>query len=133
MRLVGGLLGVLGHEHRPAGIERGVKIVVAAMHIQRVLGQRARADLEDHRREFSGRVIILLHRVNDALAGGEIDRAPARDGEGRGAALRGVFAFGFDGDFLLAPDVQFALRVRALVNFAAFGRGRDRDKTRRLR
>ena len=51
-------------------------------------------------------------------------RRPA-DGEGRGAALRRVFAFGLDGDFLLAPDVEFALRVGLLVNFAALGGRRD--------
>ena len=118
----------LRHHHRPAGVERGVEIVVAAMHVERVFGQRAGADLEDHRREFSRRVVVLLHRVNDALAGGEIDGAAARDGVGGGATLRGVFAFGFDGDFLLAPDVEFTLSEGPLVNLAAFGRRRDRIK-----
>ena len=33
-----------------------------------------------------------------------------------------------DRDLLLAPDVQFALRVRLLVNLAALGRRRDRIK-----
>ncbi len=75
-----------------------------------------------------GRVVILLHGVDDALAGGEIDRAPAGDRERRGAALRGVLALGLDGDLLLAPDVQFALGVGLLVNLAALGRGRDRVK-----
>ena len=123
--LVGGLLGVLADEHRPAGVERGVEIVVAAMDIERVLGEGAGADFEHHGGELAGRVVILLHGIDDALAGSEIDRAFAADGEGRGAALRGVFAFGLDGDFLLAPDIQFARGIGALVNFAAFGGGRD--------
>src|ERR1051325_4929982 len=73
-------------------------------------------------------MIILLHRVNDSLTGSEIHRAPACDRERRRASLRGVFTFGLDRDFLLAPDVEFAHRVGALINFAAFGRRRDRIK-----
>ena len=30
--------------------------------------QRARADFQHHRRKFSGRVVVLLHRINDSLA-----------------------------------------------------------------
>ena len=124
--LVGGLLGVLGEEDRPAGVERGVDVVVAAVDVERVLGQRAGADLEHHRRALARRVVILLHGVGDALAGGEVDDAPAGDGERGGAALRGVFALGLDGDLLVAPDVEFALGVGLLVDLAALGRGRDR-------
>ena len=105
--LVGRLLGVLGDDHRPAGVERGVEIVVAAMDVERVLGQGAGADFEHHGGEFAGRVVILLHGIDDALAGSEIDRALAADRERRRAALRGMFAFGFDRDFLMAPDIQF--------------------------
>jgi hypothetical protein len=123
--LVGGLLGVLAHDHRPAGVQRGVEIVVAAMDVEGVLGQRARADFQDHGGKFARRVVILLHRVNDALAGSEIHRAAAGDGKRGRAPLRGVLAFGLDGDFLLAPNVEFALREGSLVNLAPFGRGRD--------
>ena len=42
-------------------------------------GQSARADFEDHGRKFPRSVIILLHGIDDALAGGEIDRAAAGD------------------------------------------------------
>ena len=115
--LVGGLLGVLADEHGPARVERGVEIVVAAMDVEGVLGEGAGADFEHHGGELAGRVIILLHGVGDALAGGEIDRALAADGEGRGAALRGVFAFGLDGDFLPAPDIQFTRRQRSPGKF----------------
>jgi hypothetical protein len=125
-RLIRGLLGVLAHHHRPAGVERGIKVVVAAMHVQRVLGQRARADFEHHRRELAGRVVVLLHRVHDALAGGEVDRALAAHGERRRAALRRVLALALDGDLRAAEDVQLTLRVGLLVNLAAFGRGGDR-------
>ena len=51
--------------------------------------------------------------------------APARDREGRRAALRRVFALGFDRDLLLAPHVQFARRVRVLINLPALGARRD--------
>jgi hypothetical protein len=123
--LIGGLLGVTRHQHRPARVKRGIKIVVTAMDIQRVLRQRSGADFEDHGREFARRVVILLHRVNDSLAGSEVDRALASDRERRGAALRSVFAFAFDGDLRAAENVQFPLRVGPLVNLAAFGRWRD--------
>ena len=73
-------------------------------------------------------MVILLHGIDDALAGGEIDRAAAGDGEGGGAALRGMFAFAFDGNFLLAENVQLPLRVGLLVDLAAFGRRGDRVK-----
>src|SRR5688500_19420160 len=98
------------------------------MDVQRVLGECARADFEHHSRKLAGRVVVLLHRVNDSLAGGEIDGAATGDGEGSGATLGGVFAFAFDGDFLLAPDVQFALCKGTLVNLAPFSRRCDRVK-----
>ncbi len=97
-RLVGGLLRVLAEEHDPAGVERAIDVVVAAVHVQRVLGQRARADFEHHRRALAGRVIVLLNAVDNALAGGEVDHALAADRVRDGAALGRVLAFGLDGD-----------------------------------
>lgn len=124
--LIGGLLGIAGHEHGPAGVESGVKVVVTAMDIESVLGESAGTDLEDHGGELAGSVIVLLHGIDDALAGSEIDGAAAGNGKGGGTTLGGVFAFTFDGDFLLAPDVEFALCIRALVDFTAFGGRSDR-------
>ena len=43
----------------------------------------------------------------------------------RRAPLRRVFTLGLDGDLLLAPNVQLALRVRALVNLASLRRRRN--------
>ena len=40
-------------------------------------------------------------------------------------AAAAMLAFGLDGDLLLAPNVQFALREGSLVNLAPFRRGRD--------
>ena len=125
-RLVGGLLGVLAEDDDPAGIERAVDVVVAAVHVERVLGQRARADFEDHRRALAGRVVILLDAVDNALARGVVDDALAADGVGDGAALRRVFAFGLDGNRVAAEDVQLAFGESLLVQFAAFGRGGNR-------
>ncbi len=68
------------------------------MHIERLLGQRAGADLHHHGGELARCVVVLLHRVGDALPGGEVDRALAGHGEGRGTALGGVFAFALDRD-----------------------------------
>ena len=41
-RLVGGLLRVLAEDDDPARVERAVDVVVPAVHVQRVLGERAR-------------------------------------------------------------------------------------------
>ena len=67
-RLVGGLLRVFAEEHDPAGVERAIDIVVAAVHVEGVLGERARAHFEHHRRSLARRVIVLLHAVDHALA-----------------------------------------------------------------
>ena len=120
-RLVGRLLGVLAEDDDPAGVERAVDIVVAAVDVERVLGERARADLQHHRRALARRVVVLLHAVDDALAGGVVDDALAAHRVGDGAALRGVLAFGLDGDRVAAEDVEFALGKGLLVELAAFG------------
>lgn len=123
--LIGGLLGVAAHQHRPAGIHRSVKIVMPAVDVERVLGERPRADLHHHRGELARRVVILLHRVHDALTGGEVHRALAGDRYCGGSALRGVFAFALDGQLLIAPNIQHALREGLLINLATLGGGRD--------
>ena len=66
--LVGGLLRVLAHDHDPAGIERAIDVVMAAMDVQRMLGQRAGAHFQHHGRAFPRRVIILFHAIHNALA-----------------------------------------------------------------
>ena len=124
-RLVGGLLRVLAEEHDPAGVERAVNVVVSAVHVERVLGQRAGAHFEHHRRALAGRVVVLLNAVDNALAGGEVDHALAADGVSNGAALGRVLAFGLNGDGVAAEDVQVALSIGLLEELAAFGGRRD--------
>ena len=127
-RLIGGLLGVLAEDDDPAGVERAVDVVVTAVDVQRVLGERARAHLQDHRRALARRVVILLDAVHDALARGVVDDALAADRVGDGTALGRVLALGLDGDRVAAEDVQFSFGERLLIEFAAFGRRRDRVK-----
>ena len=124
-RLVGGLLRVLAEHHDPAGVERAVDVVMAAVHVQRVLGQRARGDLEHHRRALAGRVVVLLHAINDALARGVVDDPLAANGVGDRSALRRMFAFGLHGDGVAAEDVQLSFCVRLLVKLAALSRRCD--------
>ena len=64
---------------------------------------------------------ILLHRINKSLARSEINGAAALHRVGGRAALSGVLAFGFRGNFLLAPNIQLPLGERLLVDFSAFG------------
>ena len=125
-RLIGGLLRVLAEDDDPARVERAVHVVMTAVHVERVLGERARADLEDHRRTLAGRVVILLDAVDDALPRRVVDDALAAHRVRDGAALRGVLAFRFDGDRVAAEHVQLAFGERLLIQLAAFGRWGDR-------
>ena len=123
--LVGGLLGVFAEDHDPAGVERAIDVVVSAVDIEGVLGERAGAHFEHHGGALAGRVVVLLDAVDYALAGGEVDHALAADGVGNGATLGRVFAFGLDGDGVVAEDVEIALSIGLLEELAAFGGRRD--------
>jgi hypothetical protein len=68
-------------------------------------------------------VVILLHAVDDALAGGEVDHALAADRVGNGAALGRVLAFGLNGDGVVAEDVQVAFGIGLLEELAALSGG----------
>src|SRR3954470_19938845 len=121
-RLIGSLLRVFGDQHRPTGVQGRIKIIMAAMDVQGLLGERARANFNHHGRELAGRVVILLHRVNNPLAGREIDGTSSRYGVRRGATLGGVLAFALNGNLLLAENVEFSLRVGLLINLSPFSR-----------
>ncbi len=123
--LVGGLLGVFAEDHDPAGVERAVDVVVAAVDVEGVLGEGAGADFKHHGGALAGSVVVLLDAVDDALAGGEVDHALAADGVGDGAALGRVLAFGLNGDGVVAKDVQVALGIGLLEELAALGGGGD--------
>ncbi len=125
-RLVRSLLRVLRKQHDPARVEHRVDVVVAAVHVQRVLGQRPRRHFQHHRRELAGRVIELLGPVDDALAGREVDGALATGRKRNRPALRGVLPFCFDGELRAAEDVQPALGKGQLEVLAHLRRGRDR-------
>ena len=131
-RLVGRLLGVLGEQDGPADVERPVDVVVPAMHVQRMLGERSCHDLDHHGRRLARSVVVLLNPVDDALARGEVDHASPAHRVGDGAALGGVLAFGFDGQSALAEYVQPSLREGLLVELATFGRRSNRIKDPRV-
>ncbi len=125
-RLVRGLLGVLAKDDDPAGVEGAVDVVMAAMDVQRVLGERASRHFQDHRRALAGSVVILLDTVDDPLARGVVDDPFATDGVCDGAALRRVFAFGFDGYGIAAKGIELPLGKGLLVQLTAFRGRRDR-------
>ena len=124
--LVGGLLRVFAEEHDPSGVERAVDVVVAAMDVERVLGERASAHFEDHGGGFAGSVIVLLNAVDDALAGGEVDHPLAANRVGDGAALGRVLALSLDGNGVLPEDVQVAFSIGLLEELAALRGRRNR-------
>ena len=124
-RLVGRLLGVFPEDDDPAGVERAVDVVVPAVDVQRVLGERACGHLQNHRRALARRVVILLDAVDDPLARGVIHHALPADGVRDCAALSGVLSFRLDGDRVTAKDVELALGKRLLVKLTAFSRGCD--------
>ena len=127
-RLVGSLLRVFAKQNDPSGIQRAVHVVVAAVHVQRVLGQRARADLQHHGRTLSRRVVILLHAIHHSLSRREIDDALPADGMSDGSALCGVLALGLDGNSAAPENIQLTFGVSLLVQLAAFGGRSDRDR-----
>ncbi len=131
-RLVGRLLRVFAEQNDPPGIERAIHVVVSAVDIQRVLGEGASPDLQNHRRALARRVVILFHAVDDSLARRKIDDSLAADRVRDGSALRRVLAFRFDGDGVMAEDIQFAFRVSLLVKLATFGGRGDRVKDSRV-
>ena len=125
LRLVGRLLGVLAESDDPAGVERAVDVVMAAVDVQGVLGERAGRDLEHHRRTLARRVVVLLDAVDDALTGRVVDDAFAAHRVRDGAALGRVLTLGLHRDGVAAEDVQFAFRERLLIELSALGRRRD--------
>ncbi len=125
-RLVGGLLRVLAEDDDPPRVERAVHIVVPAVDVQGVLGQRARRNLQHHRGALARSVVILLDAVDDALAGCVVDHALAAHRVRDRAALGGVLAFRFDGDGVVAEDVELALGERLLIKLAALRGRRNR-------
>ena len=125
-RLIRRLLGVFSVENRPARIESHIDVVVPAVHVECVLRNRARRDLEHHRRELARRVVVLLDSVGDPLARGEVDHAPAGEGVGDRAALSSVLPLGLDRDLRVAEDVQLAQRERELEALSHLGGRRNR-------
>ena len=125
-RLVGRLLGVLAEGDDPPRVERAVDVVVSAVHVQRVLGQGARRNLQHHRGALARRVVVLLDAVDDALARRVVDDALPADRVGDGAALGGVFAFRLDRNRVAPEDVQSAFGERLLEELSAFRRRGDR-------
>ena len=124
-RLVGGLLRVFAENDNPARVQRAINVVVAAVHVQRMLGKSAGGNFQDHGRTLARRVVILLHAVDDALAGGVIHHPFSGNRKCNRAALRGVLSLGFHCDGVVAEDVEFAFGKCLLKQLAALGRGRD--------
>ena len=117
--LVGSLLRILADDHDPPGVECTINIVVTAVHVERMLGERPRAYFEHHRRTFARRVIVLLHAVDHALSRGEVHHALAAHRVCNGAALGRVLAFGFDGQRIAPEDIEFAFGKCLLEELAA--------------
>ncbi len=66
-RLVGSLLSILSEDDDPPGVENPVNIIMATMHIKRVLGQRPCTNLHKHCRSLSRRMVVLLGGVRQTL------------------------------------------------------------------
>ena len=124
-RLVRSLLGIAPHQHRPACVHGSIKIIVAAVHVERMLRERARAHFQNHRRELTRRVVILLHGIDNTLARREVYRALAGHRHRGGSTLRGVLALGFHGQLLVAPHIQCTLCKGLLINLATLSRRSD--------
>ena len=91
-----------------------------------MLGKGARAHFKHHGGTLAGRVVILLHAVDHALARGEVDNALAANRVGNCAALRRMLALGLNGDRVVAEHIQVALSISLLEQFAALCGRRNR-------
>jgi hypothetical protein len=119
--LVGCLLSVFREEHDPAYVEGRIDVVVAAMHVERVFGEGASGDFEDHCAHLSGSVIVLLDAVDDSLSGCEIDRSLAGNRLCDRATLSGVLTFALDGDCGSAENIELTFRSSELVHLTHLG------------
>ncbi len=103
--LVGRLLGITGHQHDPARVQRRIDVVMAAVDVECMFGQGAGGHFQDHRGQFSRGVVILFDSIHDPLAGSEVDNSLAGCRISDGSTLSGMLPFCFDGDLGAAEDV----------------------------
>jgi hypothetical protein len=126
------LLDVLGEELEESRVVDGVVVVVTAVDVEGVLGDRAAGDVEDVGEALAdGRVKRFVH-VGDALTRREVGRAQADEAHAGSHGSGCVLAFGLEEDQPAAVDVGLALRHRLRPALAHLGGGRDRVGTRRF-
>ena len=126
---IGDALHVLGEQLEETGVIDGVVVVVPGVHVQRMLGHRARGDVQDVGQALSdGRVQRLVH-VGDALAARKIRRAkPGHAHSGRDGG-RCMFALGLEEQERASVDVQLPGGPRRGPSLAHLGRRRDRIRS----
>ena len=124
--LVGGLLRILCKDDDPAGIEGAINVVMAAVYIEGVFGQRPCHHFQHHRGALAGSVIVLFNAVDDTLPRGKVHDAFPAYRVRNGTALSRVFSFGLHRQATAPKDIQASFRKGLLVEFSTFGRRRDR-------
>ena len=105
---VGGLGGALGHHLDEAGVVDAVVVVVAGVHVQAGLGDRAAAHVQHVGQALADRRVQRLVHEGDALARREVGRAQAGHRHAGGDAGGGVLGLGLDEDQRPVGDVQVA-------------------------
>ena len=123
---IGRFLRVLRHHLDEAGVVGAVIIVVRAMHVERILGDRAAAHVQHVRQAFADRGVERFVHEGHALRGGEIHRAHPGHRQPRSDPGGGVFRFRFDEDERPAGRVQMPGGDRFRPVFAHLRRRRDR-------
>ena len=127
-----GLLDVLGEQLEEPGVIDRVIVVVSRVHVERVLRDGARGDVQHVRETFShGRVQRLVH-VDDALAAREVRGTEPGHAHARGDRGGGVLALGLEEQQLPAVDVALPFGDRSRPALAHLCRGRDGIGTRGL-
>ena len=106
---VGCLLGVGTEDLEEAGVVDAMVIIVAAMHVQRGLGDRAGADVQHIRQALADRRVQRLVHEGDALRRRKVGGAQAAHRHAGGDRGCGVFGFGLDEDQRLARDIHMTL------------------------
>ena len=93
---------------------------MTTVNIEGVLGEGAGSNLQNHRREFTRGVVILLHRIHKALSRSEVYGALAGHSHRGCTPLRCMLSLCLDGQLLISPHIQGPFRESLLVNLSAF-------------
>ena len=122
---IGALLHVLGEQLEEPGVVHRVIVVVAGVHVERVLGHRPRGDVEHVGESLADGGVERLVHVGDPLSAREIGGAEPGHRHAGSHGGGGVFTLGLEEEQAPAVHVALSLGHRDRPTFAHLRRRRD--------